>query len=164
MSFWAVARTLPQRDRLAGELIVQQGFEIFAPRIRTRIDSRWRTTPLFAGYLFVRIIDRWRVIERTIGVLSLVRFGDQPARCPDAEIARLLQLSDPDGVVRLGPSREPGRARYAAGTRVTVTGGPLKGFRGLHSGLSTREREVILLELLGRQTQVTIAAGLIAAR
>jgi hypothetical protein len=60
-------------------------------------------SPLFPGYLFVRVVDRWRAFERSLG-LALVKFGAAPARCPDAEIAKLIARTDPDGVVRL-PAR-----------------------------------------------------------
>jgi hypothetical protein len=43
-----------------------------------------------------------------------------------------------------------------------ITAGPFGGMSGLYAGQSTRERELILLDLLGRQTPVTIAAGFVA--
>jgi molybdopterin molybdotransferase len=36
---------------------------------------------LFAGYFFTRIVDQWRVLERTMGVLCVVRVGAVPSRC-----------------------------------------------------------------------------------
>jgi transcriptional antiterminator RfaH len=118
--YWAVARTLPHHDRLAAECVAQQGFEIFVPKIRTNFGA----TPLFPCYLFVRVIDRWRIIERTVGVLSLVKFGDQPAKCPDEEIAWLIARADRDGVVRLARAgTSPGRTAFAPGAKVTVVGG-----------------------------------------
>jgi transcription antitermination factor NusG len=72
---------------------VLAGFETFTPKLRTRVGARWRTTPLFGGYFFVRVVDRWRILERTIGVLSVVKFGAAPAQCPDQEIAKLIALS-----------------------------------------------------------------------
>jgi transcription antitermination factor NusG len=44
---------------------------------------------------------------------------------------------------------------------VKITAGPFGGMAGLYAGQSTRERELILLNLLGRQTPVTIAANLV---
>jgi hypothetical protein len=38
-----------------------------------------------------------------MGVVSVVKFGPAPARCPDEEIARLIARADPDGIVRLSP-------------------------------------------------------------
>ena len=61
---------------------MDHGFEVFLPLVQTKRAS----TPLFSGYLFCRIVDRWRSINTTFGVLCLVRVGDCPARCPDREI------------------------------------------------------------------------------
>jgi transcriptional antiterminator RfaH len=159
--YWAVARTLPNHDRLAAECIARS-FEIFVPKVRTRFGA----TPLFPCYLFIRIVDRWRVIERTMGVLSLIKFGDKPAKCPDNEIALLLARADPDGIIRLGPRRSLNgtRSTLAPGATVTVTGGPLAGFDGLYQGQGAHDRERVLLTMLGAQRPVEIAAGLLAAR
>jgi hypothetical protein len=100
-AYWAVLRSAPGHDVLAYEGVVRAGFEILAPKIRTRTGMRWRTSPLFGCYFFVRVIDQWRVLERTVGVLSVVKAAGVPARCPDEEIATLIARSDPDGVIRL---------------------------------------------------------------
>jgi transcriptional antiterminator RfaH len=159
--YWAVARTLPNHDRLAAECIAQRGYELFIPKVRTKHGA----TPLFAGYLFVRIVDRWRVIERTMGVLSLIKFGDHPAKCPDEEIARLIARADRDGVVRLARAGVNGtRPTFAAGAKVTITGGALMGFDAIHTGMTAHDREIILIELLGASRRIEVAAGLLAPR
>jgi transcription antitermination factor NusG len=89
MAFWAVARTLTRRESFAGERIEVAGFEIFVPKTAKG--------PLFPGYLFVRIVDRWRVVDRTLGVLGLIKFGDMPAKCPDREVANLFAQMDAAG-------------------------------------------------------------------
>jgi hypothetical protein len=70
MPYWAVARTAPHHERLAVESVGMAGFETFVPRIRVKVGSQWRTTPLFGCYFFVRVVDCWRILERPIGVLS----------------------------------------------------------------------------------------------
>jgi hypothetical protein len=119
MPFWVAVRTVRNHDRLAVESVCQAGFEIFATRVRERFGSRWRTTPLFAGYFFVRVVDRWRAIERTI-----VKVGATPAKCPDLEIAALLERSDPDGIIRLAarPSSPPRRIFTPGATVATADG------------------------------------------
>jgi hypothetical protein len=58
MPFWSVARTMPQREAFAAERLMAAGFETFAPKIRERVGVSWRVSPLFRGYLFVRVVDR----------------------------------------------------------------------------------------------------------
>ena len=97
-SFWGVVRSLPKREAFAAErLRMDGGFEVFLPLVQTKRASQ----PLFSGYFFCRIVDRWRSINSTLGVLCLVRTGDCPARCPDNEIDRLRALIDGHGFVRL---------------------------------------------------------------
>jgi transcriptional antiterminator RfaH len=163
MPYWAVARTAPNRERLAVESVGQAGFETFVPRIRVKVGAQWRTQPLFGCYFFVRVVDRWRILERTIGVLNVVKFGASPARCPDEEIAALLSRADPDGVIRLSarPSL-PSRRILTPGAVVAIADGPFRGFEGIYSGQSAQEREIVLLNLLGAVRPVEIAAGLLA--
>jgi transcription antitermination factor NusG len=164
MPFWAVCRSSPARDRLAAEGVALAGYETFVPKIRVRVGAQWKTSSLFPSYFFVRIADQWRIIERTIGVHSVIKTGSVPAKCPDEEIAGLLERSDRDGIIRLGPrpSLQPSRHEFAPGATVAIATGPFQGFSAIYAGQTAGERELILLDLLGRQTPVTIAAGLLA--
>ena len=165
MPYWTVLRSAPGHDVLAYEGVVRAGFEIFTPKIRTRVGARWKTKSLFGCYYFARVIDQWRVLERTIGVLSVVKAAGMPARCPDEEIATLIARSDADGIIRLSScltSQSVVRRAYEPGAIVWVTDGPFRGFNGLHTGMSTRDRELVLLNILGGPRPVEIAAGLLA--
>jgi transcription antitermination factor NusG len=163
MPFWAAVRTVRNHDRLAVESVALAGFEVLAPRVREKVGAKWRTLPLFPGYFFVRVVDRWRALERSLGVLCVVKVGATPARCPDAEIAALLERSDADGVIRLRarPSSPPPRRVLAPGAAIAVTGGPFAGLNGVYAGMSAREREMVLLTVLGASRPVEIAASLV---
>jgi transcriptional antiterminator RfaH len=158
-AFWGVVRSLPQREAFAAErLRVDQGFEVFPPLVQTKRAS----APLFNGYFFCRIIDRWRSINSTFGVLCLVRVGDCPARCPDREIDALKAMIDGHGYIKLPEAPPPPvRRKIAIGAKVRIASGPFGGWRGLYAGQSTREREKVLLNLLGGQRPVLIAADLV---
>jgi transcription antitermination factor NusG len=164
MPYWAVLRSAPGHDILAYEGVCRAGFEIFTPKIRTRVNARWRTSPLFGCYFFVRIVDQWRALERTIGVLSVVKSAGLPARCPDEEIATLMARSDADGIIRLSflTPQSVVRRAFEPGARVTIADGPFRGFKGLHTGMSTRDREMVLINILGATRPVEISAGLVA--
>jgi hypothetical protein len=58
MPYWAAARAVPHHDRLAAECVGLAGYETFVPGIRIKVGAQWRTTPLFVGYFFVRIVDQ----------------------------------------------------------------------------------------------------------
>jgi transcriptional antiterminator RfaH len=158
-AFWGAVRSLPRREAFADERLKAAGFETFLPLTQTKRGG----APLFAGYLLARVVEQWRVINSTLGVLCLVRTGDCPAKVPDAEIDRLKAMIDRHGFVRLPEaSATPVRRQIAIGSKVRITGGPFGGMSGLYAGQSTRERELVLLNVLGGQRPVAIAAGLLA--
>ena len=95
----------------------------------------------------------------------MLTVGDTPSRCPDVEIARLKARTDERGIIRLPPPPGPKRRRrIAAGTKVSIIGGPFQGLHGLHTGLTAREREIVLLDLLGAQRRVEIDPALVLVR
>ena len=61
-----------------------------------------------------------------------------------------------------GRSGAPVKRKIAIGSKVRITAGPFSGMSGLYAGQSTRDREKILLSLLGGQRPVLIAADLVA--
>jgi transcriptional antiterminator RfaH len=154
--FWAVARVQAQRESFAAGHLQTRGYEVFVPKIELR-----RTVePLFRGHCFVVIWDRWRAVERTFGVLSLIKFGDVPARCPDAEIAALRARADPiTGLIKLAPQAPP-RA-FRRGDKVKILAGQFAHFDAIHTGMSARARELVLISLLGSTHQVAVAPHLV---
>jgi len=144
MPFWAVARTLVHREPVAARRLEAAGFEVYAPKTNSGA--------LFAGYIFVRVVDQWRAIDRTVGVLKLVKFGDAPARCPDAEIVKLQAQVDDRGLIRL-PARppQPIRRKISIGTKVRIAG-----LNAIYAGMTARQRELVLVTLLGRQLTVEL--------
>jgi transcriptional antiterminator RfaH len=158
-AFWGVVRSLPRREVFAAErLRMDGGFEVFLPLVQTKRAY----APLFAGYFFCRIVDRWRSINSTLGVLCLVRTGDCPARCPDAEIDSLKSMLDGHGYIKLPDvPAKPIRRPIAIGARVRIASGPFGGMSGLYAGMSTKDRERVLLHVLRGQREIRIASNLV---
>jgi transcriptional antiterminator RfaH len=160
VSYWSVvqvqSRMLHQRHpttrvSVGEHLLAQSGFESYLPRTRTRRNGRSIIAPLFPGYLFVRIVAQWYPIKNTIGVLRLLMNGDEPARLPD-QVVTDLRHAEVGGFIRL-----PKPAALINGDRVRILTGPFRDQVGLYDGQSTRERERILLELLGRKVRIELA-------
>jgi transcriptional antiterminator RfaH len=158
-AFWGVVRSLPKREAFAAErLRMDHGFEVFLPLVQTKRAS----APLFSGYFFCRIVDRWRSINSTLGVLCLVRTGDCPARCPDREIDSLKAMIDGHGYIRLPdkPAMPPRRA-FWKGEAVRIVGGPFQGVTALHSGMSASEKEILLITMLGASRRIPVPSHLV---
>jgi transcriptional antiterminator RfaH len=156
MSFWAVVMTHARGEDRAIMHAERWGFVTYAPRekiIRRRkggrkvTDSHW----LFPRYLFVRIEDQWQNLWHTIGISGVLMSGDMPAALPEGWVEG-LKARERNGLVVLTKSR------FKEGQRVQVTAGLFSGQRGLYQGMTTRQREIVLLDTLGR---VELAPGLL---
>ena len=148
MSFWAVAQAKSQRERTAQRFLDREGFETYLPLIQA---ANKRSVPLFPTYLFVRIIDRWYSIENTIGVLQLLLSGDLPAKLPDSVILE-LRRRERNGIVHLPKPRG-----MQIGDRVRVLRGSFVDHVGLYDGMTSQQRQFVLLELLGRKVRVELS-------
>ena len=71
-----------------------------------------------------------------MGVVSVVKFGPAPARCPDEEIARLIARADPDGPRPLSSSARV----LTPSAAIAVTGGPFAGLNGVCAGVKPSAR------------------------
>ena len=55
----------------------------------------------------------------------------------------------------------PVRRKIAIGTKVRIASGPFGGMSGLYAGMSTKDRERVLLNLLGSQRPVLLPSNLV---
>jgi transcriptional antiterminator RfaH len=156
---WYVARSHPHKEAYAAENLRNQGFQPFVPRIRktVRHARRMRTVmaPLFPRYLFVSMDlarDRWRSVRGTFGVASLVMAGERPQPVPSGIVEHLIANSAPTGEIDLRPE-------LTEGQQVRVTTGPLAEKIGRLVRLDDVGRVSVLLEILGSEREVEMAAG-----
>jgi transcriptional antiterminator RfaH len=154
---WYLVYTKPRQEKVAAENLLRQKYEVYFPQLgiwRTRRGKRQHVIePLFPRYLFIRLdsqTDNWAPIRSTIGVMSLVRFGIEPARVPDELIGYLLSRHNADGL------HEWAQPKLTLGDRARVVGGPLAGYEGILIAKSSRERVVILMDLVGGQIRAKL--------
>jgi transcription antitermination factor NusG len=147
--YWAVVQTEAQHERLVRLLLMRASYETYMPRIR----QRSRIALLFPTYLFVRVVARWYPVRWTPGVLHVLMDGERPARLGD-DIIDQIRKREVGGFVRL-----PKRPTLRKGARVRVLSGQFCGHIGLYDGMAAKERERVLLDLLGRMVPVELARG-----
>jgi len=119
-----------------------------ARRVKTEL------RPLFPGYAFVSLdITRepWRSVDGTFGVRQLVRSGDLPAALPESVMASLMSLTD-------GQGRVDFTSCLAVGDKVRFLAGPFAEMIGSLAHLDAQGRVRVLLNILGRDTQVRTRA------
>jgi transcriptional antiterminator RfaH len=107
---------------------------------------------LFPRYLFIFINPKtspWGSIRSTVGVGTLICFGDTPAVVPLRIINDIKARQDEKGMVRLHDG-----CSFKSGDRVKIVDGPLNDFEGLFECLTDNDRVTVLLNLLGREVKV----------
>ncbi len=160
---WYAVHAKPSREQLAKEQLKAQEFETFLPsRLKTVTRRRKLTTvvaPFFSRYLFVRLNltrDRWRSVNGTIGVNSLVMFGDQPQPLPFGVVEAMIASADSTGLVHLEQS-------LAVGSRVRLLAGPFADQLGILDRVDDSGRVRVLLKIMNSQVPVQVSRKLVMA-
>ena len=160
MKSWYLIHSKPHQERIARDQLERQGYETYLPFASVRRRRKGRSIrvidPMFPRYLFIHLsddTDDWRPIRSTIGVSTLVRFGDSPAQIPDRLIAELHKREDTNGIQML-PDPE-----YRQGTRVRIAEGPMEGFEGVFQCRTGKERVLLLLEIAQKSIKIEIESS-----
>ena len=156
---WFCLRTQTKREHIAAErLRLIPGTAVFLPRVRFQRKTvrglAWFTEALFPGYLFASFDfqRQFREIQHAAGVRGIVHFGDRWPTIPDEVIAELQTAIGPENLHTI---TEP----LAVGEEIEVAAGAFRGLKAVVSrAMPSRNRVQVLLEFLGRQTAVEIAA------
>lgn len=163
---WIVAISKPARENYAAENLSRLDQQFYFPRIveqvmrgprqhRTLIE---RAVPLFPRYIFVRIEHQWRYLLNVYGLAGVIMKGEEPQFAPQQAIDAMLARQDDEGLVQL-----PRIEDLQPGESVKVTGGQFEGHKGIYQGMSSKDRQKVLLDVLGRKTPVLIAKGMLQA-
>lgn len=159
---WFVVQTQPHKEVQAGVNLGNQGFQSFLPRIRKTVRharrSRTALAPLFPRYLFVSLDlgrERWRSVNGTFGVSRLVSHGTWPAPVPHGLVEELMAITEQVGAIDLRNALTPGES-------VRFLSGPFAETIGRLVALNDTGRARVLLELLGSEREISVAAEILA--
>lgn len=159
---WYLVYTKPRQEAVAHTNLQRQDYVTYLPLVRQARRRGGRKVsvvgPMFPRYLFVRLdrhTDNWAPIRSTLGVVSIVRFGHVAAAVPDDLIA-LLRAREDDRGIQVLPADD-----YKRGARVRITDGGLMGYEAMFVARTSRDRVVVLLQILGKYTRVSVDAAAI---
>ena len=151
---WYAVHTLPFAEERAEAQLRNQRFLAFLPRRQKTIrHARKLSTviaPFFPRYLFVALDlnrDRWRSVNGTFGVSSLIMAGDLPCPAPHGIIESILATADADSVLQL-------HSNLKIGASVRLAAGPFAEQLGILDRLDDSGRIRVLLNIFGRQVPV----------
>ena len=123
------------------------------PSYFPRIKVHGRIQPLFPAYVFVLIGDKpFYPVRWCPHVIRLLMSGDHPAWVSDSIINEIQRREDENGLVQLPKPAQ----RFHKGQQVRVVRGALEGQIGLYENMSGKDRERVLLELLGQTVPVDL--------
>jgi transcription elongation factor/antiterminator RfaH len=159
---WYVVHALPRREVRAQMHLDNQGFRTFLPQHQKTIRHARKfstvVAPFFPRYLFV-VLDmtrhRWRSINGSVGVASLVMQGELPHPVPAGVVETLQAMTDTRGLLRFEKS-------FRIGDRVRLTAGPLAERLGVCERLDDSGRVRVLLDIMGGQIPVQIESKYLA--
>jgi transcriptional antiterminator RfaH len=154
---WYLAYTKPRNEHTASVQLARQAYQVYLPQYKTlkRTPDGMSVCqgPMFPRYVFFQPgFDGQSIapVRSTLGVSHIVRFGITPATVADALVQALRAFEQQREHVSLSDL-----SALKAGRRVAVCAGPLKGLEGLVSAKAGK-RITVLLDVLGRQTRVSV--------
>lgn len=155
---WFVAHTHPQKELVARQHLLEQGFEVYLPRFK-KVRRHARKveevlTPLFPRYIFIGMnleIAKWRSINGTRGVVYLLTNDDRPAQVPGFVVQNLKENEIADGIV-------PVSNLYALikGDKVRVLDGAFKDQLATVQSFDDQQRVQLLLSFMGREMRFSL--------
>lgn len=155
---WYLVVTKPQSEFKAKENLLRQRYDIYLPLVQTSRRSNGKivnhTEAFFPRYLFIHLDkqnDNWSPIRSTIGVAGLVRFGGMPAQVPDILIDKLKNNEDEFGLQSIE------KKELKQGDKVEIIDGPFEGYKAIYQKMKSTERVSVLLDIVGKNTQVTLS-------
>lgn len=157
-SSWYLMVTKPQSEFKAQENLLRQGYEIYLPLVQTsrRRNGKTikRTEAFFPRYLFIFLnkeTDNWASIRSTFGISGMVRFGGMPAVVPDNIITNLKSNENEFGLQSFE------KKELKLGDKVDIIDGPFEGHKAAYQKMKSTERVSVLLDIVGKNTQVTLS-------
>lgn len=149
---WFIVLTNPQRESFVCERL--SDLDPYLPRFK---NSKGRIKVLFPGYLFTPKVEHWGPICNTVGVRSLLMSGDHPA-CIPGKVITSWKDKERGGLVQLPPP-----PRFRPGERLTITKGSLKYRDVIHAGMVGRDREKVLIAMLGQYITIIVPTADLAS-
>jgi len=153
---WYAASVFPGKEDVVERHLYRQGFVSFLPRsektVRHARRFETRMWPYFPGYIFVALdiaLQRWRSVNGTFGVRSLVMQGDRPLPIPPGLVEQFIALTGEDGQLDFS-------GRLGTGTSVRILSGPFAEMIGRLDRLDSTGRARVLVAIMNGEIPVDL--------
>jgi transcription antitermination factor NusG len=154
---WYAVHTLPFGEARAAAQLKNQAFCTFLPKRKKTVRHARKlstiTAPFFPRYLFVALDlgrHRWRSVNGTLGVSSLVMVGERPCPAPYGIVESLVAVADVEGVLQF-------HSGLKVGAPVRLAAGPFADQLGILDRMDDAGRIRVLLSMFGQQVPVRLS-------
>ena len=154
---WYLIYTKPRAESVAEENLQRQGYETYLPLIQTKRRKNGRyvvvVEAMFSRYLFINLsltTDNWSPIRSTIGVANMVRFNGLPSMVPTPLIESIKSMEDEQGLHTMQEKE------FQVGDMVCIIDGIFAGLKGIFQARTSQERVIVLLDIAGQFTRVSM--------
>lgn len=153
---WYAAGVFPGKEGIAEQNLQKQGFASFVPRygktVRHARRLETRAAAYFPGYMFVALdigLQRWRSVNGTFGVRSLVMQAERPLPVPPGLVERFIASTGEDGLLDFS-------AGLVAGASVRILSGPFAEMIGRLDRLDSTGRARVLIAIMNGEIPVDL--------
>jgi len=158
---WYAIYTRPRAEKQVTGRLEEKGIHVYLPlqkKLRQWSDrKKWVETPLFSSYIFVKIDRRfYDSVLKTDGVVKYITFEGRAATIPQDQIDNLRIVVDSNADV------ETTWEKHRKGDKVEVTGGALKGLRGVLISDGGRKKVLVQVDRLDQNLVVEVPLGLVS--
>ena len=149
MKNWYLIQTKSQQENIAMLNLSGRGYTVFHPKVAIK----GKKISLFPRYLFIQLDDKtqnWTPIRSTKGVSNFVRFGLNFAKVPHQiiDLIRAQQQQTIDKII--------GLSSHHQGDTVEIQTGAFRGQHAIFQNYNTKDRVIVLLNLIGQQQKITL--------
>ena len=148
---WLVATYKTNEIKRLESNLSNQKFDYYLPKISVKkTNSNTKEEVLFPGYIFVNTnLKNYSALKYTIGIKNIIRFGDKIPLLSNEDIKAIE-------VAQQATEINPIVLQMKVGQEAFVEKGSLRGNIVKIFSLPSRDRAVVLLNLLGSMRRVTI--------
>lgn len=161
---WYVLYTQPRHEKKVFELLMQKGYEMYLPLLKTI--KQWSDRkkkvelPLFSSYVFIKTAREKNHpdILNTPGVVKFVTLGKEIARVREEhilQIKRILSETDQLDVVPAQP--------FQLRQKVEIIAGPFRGMKGILTDYKGTRQFALEIEELGSNLILQIPSAYLKA-
>ncbi|OAQ38616.1 antitermination protein NusG [Pedobacter psychrophilus] len=155
---WYPIYTLPRAEKKTHNLLEKKGINTYLPLYKTLKQwsdrRKWVEEVLFKSYLFVYISHKeYDLVIQSYGVVRFIHFSGKAAFIPDKQIEILKNYLSGEQIPELTFED------LAAGQKVKIISGKLKGYDAELVSWQQQQRLVLRIDALGQSLLLRISAA-----